>query len=614
MIVRQLRLLLCLLLVCQALAIAQSDWPNVGNDKGAMRYSTLAQIDRQTVKNLKVAWTFHTGGLNPAVRSSAMQCTPIVVDGVMYVTSPDTQVIALAADTGAERWRFDPKRGSQHRQLYNRGVAYWSEGASDGAKRILFATPDGVLYSLDARTGKLDPGFGTEGTIDLRAGVERNLRDLTYGVTSAPAIVGDLVILGFSLDEGYVGGPGDVRAFNVRTGKEAWRFHTVPRAGELGYETWGGDSGKDRGGVNSWSGATVDVERGLVFVGLGSAGFDFHGGDRPGGNLFANSVLALDARTGRRVWHYQVVHHDIWDYDMPAPPVLVRVRHGGRLVDGVAQVTKQGLVFLFDRVNGTPLFETIERPVPKSDVPGEQAAATQPVPVRPPAFARQGFGEDDITDISKAAHEAVKAKLKGVRLGSLYSPPSLEGTVYSPGTIGGGSWSGASFDPTTGWLYVNANNFPRVLKLEPTSDNKAPYRDRGALRLTDHEGYPGVKPPWGTLTSIDLNRGDIRWQVVLGEFPELTARGIRPTGTPNLGGSIVTAGGVVFIGATMDEHVRAFDSATGQLLWQHKLPFGGYATPSTYAVNGRQFLVIAAGGGGKLGTASGDAYVAFALQ
>jgi quinoprotein glucose dehydrogenase len=294
--------------------------------------------------------------------------------------------------------------------------------------------------------------------------------------------------------------------------------------------------------------------------------------------------------------------------------VLVRVGHGGLLVDGVAQVTKLGLVFLFDRANGTPLFETIERPVPKSDVPGEQAAATQPVPVRPPAFARQGFGEDDITDISKAAREAVKAKLKDVRLGSLYRPPSLEGTVYSPGTIGGGSWSGASFDPTTGRLYVNANNFPRVLKLEPTSDSKARYLDRGALRLTDHEGYPGVKPPWGTLTSIDLNRGEIRWQVVLGEFPELTARGIRPTGTPNLGGSIVTAGGVVFIGATMDEHVRAFDSATGQLLWQHKLPFGGYATPSTYAVNGRQFLVIAAGGGGKLGTESGDAYVAFALQ
>lgn len=609
---RHTQLIFCFLFVCPSLA-AQTDWPNVGNDKGAMRYSALDQITRRNVKQLKPAWSFHSGGLNPAIRNSAIQCTPIVVDGVLYLTSPDTQVIALDAGKGSELWRFDPKRGGEHRQLHNRGVAYWSEARSDGAKRILFATPDGFLYSLDARTGRLDPRFGREGVVDLRAGIERELRDLTYGVTAAPAIFEDLVILGFSLDEGYVGGPGDVRAFDVRTGQQVWRFHTVPRPNELGHETWKADSWRDRGGVNPWSGATVDVGRGLVFVGLGSAGFDFYGGDRKGHNLFANSTLALDARTGRRVWHYQVVHHDVWDYDLPYPPILVSVRHGGGTVDASAQITKQGFVFLFERATGKPLFDIVERTVPESDVPEEQAAPTQPFPSRPAAFARQGFNEDDVTDISKEARASVRAKLEGVRLGPLYTPASLRGTVYSPGTIGGGTWAGASFDPTTGSLYVNANNFPRVLKLRPTGKGSAPYRDTGQLRLTDSEGYPGVKPPWGTLTSIDLNLGTIKWQVALGEFPELTARGIAPTGTPNLGGSIVTAGGLVFIGATMDEKLRAFDSATGKLLWEHKLPFGGYATPSTYSVNGHQFVVIAAGGGGKLGTKSGDALVAFAL-
>jgi len=611
---RRLYLPLFVFLLCQPSALAQVDWPNVGNDKGAMRYSPLAQITRENVHDLEAVWTFHTGGLNPAVTNSAIQCTPIVVEGVMYLTSPDTQVIAVDAGTGRELWRFDPQRDWKHRSLYNRGVAYWSEDRRDGKSRILFATPEGSLYSLDARTGRLDPLFGRGGIVDLRGGIARDLRNLVYGVTAAPAIFKELVILGFSLDEGYLGGPGDIRAFDIRTGKEVWRFQTVPGPSEFGHGSWKGNSWKDRGGVNAWSGVTVDEGRGLVLAGLGSAGFDFHGGDRHGDNLFANSVVALDARTGRRVWHHQLVHHDIWDYDLPYPPVLVTVRHGDKPIEAAAQITKQGFVFLFDRLTGRPLFDIVEREAPKSDLPGERPAATQPVPVKPPAFARQGFTERDITNISRQANEAVRAKLKDARLGPLFTPPSLQGTVYSPGTIGGGTWSGASFDPTTGLLYVNANNFPRVLKLQPTSDTAAPYRDTGFLRLTDHQGYPGVKPPWGTLTAIDLNRGETRWQVSLGEFPELSALGIAPTGTPNLGGSIVTAGGLVFIGATMDEKVRAFDSATGKLLWERKLPFGGYATPSTYSVNGRQFVVIAAGGGGKLGTKSGDAFVAFALR
>jgi quinoprotein glucose dehydrogenase len=578
-----------------------------------MRYSPLAQVTRENVDDLEAVWTFRSGGLNPEVKNSAIQCTPIVVDGVMYLTSPDTQVIAVDAATGRELWRFDPKRGWKHPSLYNRGVAYWSENARAGAKRILVATPEGSLYSVDAQTGRLDRRFGRDGVVDLREGVDRDLRNLVYGVTAAPAVFEDIVILGFSLDEGYVGGPGDIRAFNVRTGVEVWRFQTIPRAPEPGHQSWARYSRESRAGVNAWSGVTIDVGRGLVLAGLGSAGFDFYGGDRPGDNLFANSVVALDARTGRRVWHYQIVHHDLWDYDLPYPPVLVAVRRDGRTVAAAAQITKQGFVFLLDRVTGTPLFEIVERGVPGSDLPGERAAETQPVPARPPPFARQGFSADDITNLSSEARESVRAKLKDVRLGAIYTPPTLQGTVYSPGTIGGGNWSGASFDPTTAILYVNANNLPRVLTLQPTSDSRAPYRDTGFLRLTDHEGYPGVKPPWGTLTAIDLNRGETKWQVPLGEFPELSARGIPPTGTPNLGGSIVTAGGLVFIGATMDEKVRAFDSVTGKLLWERKLPFGGYATPSTYSVDGRQFVVIAAGGGGKLGTKSGDAFVAFAL-
>lgn len=601
-------------LVCQASALAQVAWPNVGNDKGAMRYSPLTQITPQNVKDLEAVWTFHTGGLNPEVENSAIQCTPIVVEGVMYLTSPDTQVIALDAETGREVWRFDPQRRWKHRSLYNRGVAYWSDNKREGARRILFATPEGFLYSLDARTGLLDPDFGRRGIVDLREGIARDLRNVVYGVTAAPAVFENLVILGFSLDEGYVGAPGDIRAFDVRTGADVWRFQTIPRPPEPGHESWKGESSETRPGVNAWSGVTIDVERALVLAGLGSAGFDFYGGDRPGDNLFANSIVALDARTGRRVWHYQLVHHDLWDYDLPYPPVLVSVRHNGKRIDALAQITKQGFVFLLEREKGRPLFDIVERKVPQSDLPDERAAASQPVPLKPPPFARQGFTEDDFTNISSEARESVRAKLKSARLGPLYTPPGLNGTVYSPGTIGGGTWSGASFDPTTGILYVNANNFPRVLKLQPTSDKAAPYRDTGFLRLTDHQGYPGVKPPWGTLTAIDLNRGETRWQVVLGEFPELSARGIPPTGTPNLGGSIVTAGGLVFIGATMDEKIRAFDSATGRLLWERKLPFGGYATPSTYSMGGRQFLVIAAGGGGKLGTKSGDAFVAFALR
>ncbi len=592
---------------------AQSDWPYVGGDQGRMRYSTLNQINRTNVKGLREAWTFHTGGLKEKV-NSAIQCVPVVIEGVMYVTSPDTQVIALDAATGGELWRFNPKRGDKWRYLYNRGVAYWSDGKANGARRILFGIPDGRLYSLDARTGKPDSAFGKEGVVEMRAGIERNLTDLTYGTTSAPAVFEDLVILGLSVGEGHVSAPGDVRAFDVRTGKAVWSFRTVPQPGEFGHETWAKDSWRERGGANAWGGLSIDVRRGLVFAGLGSAAFDFYGGDRHGDNLFANSVVALDARTGKRIWHHQLVRHDVWDYDLPAPPTLVTVTHNGKRREAVAQVTKTGHVFLFDRATGQPLFEIREKPAPQSDVPGEQTAAMQVYPVKPPAFVRHGFSEKDVTDISPAARDFVLDKMKTMRFGPIFTPPSLRGTIQMPGLHGGATWSGASFDPTTGLLYINANDMPwQVYLTEATPDKTYKFGARGISWFKDKDGYPASKPPWGTLNAIDLNRGEIKWQVPLGEYPELVARGLPPTGTENFGGSIVTAGGLLFIGSTRDEKFRAFDKATGKMLWEHKLEAGAYAAPSTYSVNGRQYVVIAAGGGGKLATKTSDAYVAFAL-
>lgn len=633
-----LRLLLLSLL--GATCFAQGDWPNVGNDKGALRYSPLKQINRDNIKNLRVAWTYRTGDAGPE-NKTMIECTPVVVNGVMYITTAKVRVVALEAATGRELWKFDPFVSVPTTNVYpagngvNRGVAYW-EGASAAARltksaaaarlaqdngkraRILLATADGRLLSLDARTGKLDPAFGNQGTVDLRAGLGPGLQQaaarITYGATAPPAVFDNVVIVGISLGDGpppHV--PGDVRAFDVRTGQELWRFHTVPRPGEFGHETWAKESWQNRGGANAWSGASVDAKRGWVFVATGSAAFDFYGGDRRGDNLFANCVIALDARTGRRIWHYQIVKHDIWDYDLPAPPALVTVTQRGRKIDAVAQVTKTGYVFLFDRQTGKPLFDIEERAVPASDVPGEQTAATQRFPAQPPALVPQAFTAEMATDISPEAHAHVLNQLKTLRHGSIFTPITLQPTVVLPGLFGGFSWAGASFDPETGTLYANTNNIPRLMKLVATPDKPYPYRISSYERFNDAEGYPAVKPPWGLLNAIDLNRGQIRWQRVLGELPALKARGIPPTGTENLGGTVVTAGGLVFVAATKDEKFRAFDKRTGKLLWEHQLPAAGYATPSTYEANGKQLVVIAAGGGGKLLTKSGDAFVAFAL-
>jgi len=547
---------------------------------GQDRYSPLQQIRRDNVARLTVAWTLPTGD-----QGTTIECRPVIEDGIMYVTSPSLRVIALDAATGRIKWSYvtEPPKPLVGWTV-NRGVAYWQRGSQ---RRVLIGTPDGRLISLDAGNGRPDRAFGQGGIVDLKAGVTK----LSYGVTSAPAIFEDLVILGVAVGEGPApAAPGDIRAFDVRNGREVWRFHTVPQPGEFGHETWtggAGDSWKDRGGVNAWGGITVDEKSKLVFAGLGSPAFDFYGGDRKGANLFGNSVVALDARTGKRVWHFQTVRHDIWDYDLPTPPVLVKSQ--GK--EAVAQVTKTGHVWVLDSLTGVPLFGYDERAVPPSDVPGEEAWPTQIFPRKPPPIAPQQF------EPSEASPET-----RTLRCCSIFTPPSLQGTVTSPGFHGGANWSGAAWDPRTGFLYVNTNNVPNLTTLVPRKEGG--YGIKGYIRFLDQDGNPASKPPWGLLTAVDLNGGEIVWQKTLGDG----------NGSENLGGAMVTAGGLVFIASTKDEKFRAFDAATGDVLWEYKLPAGGYAAPVTYLVKGKQYVTIAAGGGGKLGTKRGDSFVTFALR
>ncbi len=579
------------------------DWVRVGNDQGGMRYSKLKLINRDNVKNLQPLWTYHSGD---NISGSTIECTPIVMDGVMYVTTPSLKIVALDAATGREIWKTDTHSGG-----VNRGVAYWSDKKANGKRRILMATPDARLHSLNARDGNPDPEFGKGGSVDLKSGIERDISKMGYGVTSAPTVFENLIILGFLVSEGQPGAPGDIRAFDARTGKEVWRFVTVPRPGEVGNDTWEVDSWRDRSGTNAWDGYNLDEKRGILYCGTGSAASDFYGADRKGANLFANCTLAVDIRTGKRLWHFQTTHHDLWDHDNPCPPVMVSVMHDGKRVDAVAQVTKTGYCYLFDRITGKPLFDVVEQAVPASDIPGEQAFPTQPMPVKPPPFSPTLFTKDDVTNISPESHDYTMHMLEGMKYGKPNLPPSVQGSVVSPGFHGGANWSGASFDPTTGLLYVNSNNVIYVASLKPNLSGG--YDFGGYNYFFDQLGYPANKPPWGNLTAIDLNKGEFAWRIPLGEYPELKAKGVPQTGTENFGGTIVTEGGLVFIGATKDEKFHAFDKSTGKLLWDYKLPSGGYATPSTYMVNGRQYVVIAAGGGGKLRTKSGDTYMAFGL-
>jgi quinoprotein glucose dehydrogenase len=681
---------------------AGKDWPIYGGNSKANRFSTLRQINTENVKNMQVAWEFHTGDTS-SENPSQIQCHPIIVNGFLYATTPLLKVFALDGATGKMKWIFDPFENVEPQYHSNRGVVYWEK---EDDKRILF-TAGSHLYAINAVTGKLITSFGEDGKVNILEGLDQDASGL-YVVPTSPGIVyKDLLILGARVSENNDAAPGHVRAFDILTGKRKWIFHTIPHPGEYGYDTWPKDAFKTVGGANVWTGFSLDEERGLVFLPTGSPSYDFYGKNRPGENLFGNCLIALKAETGERVWHYQTVHHDIWDRDLPCQPNLVTITKDGKKIDAVAQATKSGFIFLFERETGKPLFPIEERPFPSSDLPGEQTWPTQPIPLKPEPFARQDFKESDINNLVPESYPEFLEKYKKSKSLGQFVPPSKEGTIIFPGFDGGAEWGGNSIDPETGIMYINSNEMPWILTMidvedpkkgnssaqklytlncgpchgsdrmgdqhnfpslvgigkkysheeikriintgkgrmpsfkqisekdkdllidflmdiEPSVESRRtelkeiakegdfPYIHTGYNRFMDKNGYPGIKPPWGTLNAIDLNTGDYVWKVPLGEYEELTKKGIPPTGTENYGGPINTAGGLIFIGATKDEKFRAFDKKTGKVLWETKLPAGGYATPSTYEVNGKQYVVIAAGGA-KMGTKAGDSYIAFTL-
>jgi len=617
---------------CVGQSVSNDEWRSYGHDAGGVRYSPLDQINRQNVAKLKRAWTIHTGEVTPDMRNTdnhqipAFEATPIEVDGVLYFSTPGTRVIAVEAETGNKLWEYDMQDGkaTSRKFLQHRGVAYWEGQSSDGRgtdKRILFGTFDGRLIGLDARTGKLCPDFGIGGVIHLREGMADRWPNRDYSVTSPPAIYKDLVIIGAQLQEYPPHGPsGAVRAFDVRTGKLVWKFDTIPGPGQPGHETWEDDSWKDRSGTNVWSIMSVDAERSMVFLPIGSPTYDFYGGDRKGRNLFGNSLVALNAGTGKLIWYFQMVHHDLWDYDLPAQPSLVTVRRGGQEIPAVAQVTKMGFVYLLDRLTGKPLFPVEERPVPASLIPGESTSPTQPFPLKPPPLVRISLTPEDLTRVTPESRKLCTEEFGPILPGRIFTPEGPELTVIVPGTLGGATWSGTSFDPSTAYLFVNANEVPAVGAMKPQpAGSPVPFRRTTRsgeyARFWDGSRYPCVQPPWGTLSAVDLNTGEIAWKVALGEFDELTAKGIPQTGTPNLGGSIATASGLVFIAGSNDSRFRAFDARTGRVLWETRLEASGHATPMTFRSrkSGRQYVVIAAGGGGYFSRTVSDTLAAYAL-
>jgi glucose dehydrogenase len=590
------------------------DWPSVGRDPGAQRFSPLAQIDARNVSTLRQAWSFDT-------RSADLQVTPIVVAGVMYLTG-GSSVFALEPETGRQIWKYDAGE-----PVGRRGVAWWP-GAAGMAPRLYTGVGDGRMVALDARTGAVATAFGVRGFVDLKASVRGDV-DGTFKLITPPAIYRDILITGGSNGElePSAGLYGDIRGWDARTGKLLWSFHTVPRAGEPGVETWEGESWKNRSGTNAWSYLTVDAERGLVFAPTGSPTSDFYGADRRGRNLYANCLIALDARTGALKWFQQLVHHDIWDWDVPAAPTLIEVYRDGRRIPAVAQITKMSTLFIFDRVTGEPLFGMEERPVPQSDLPGEATSPTQPFPLQPPPLSRTTF--DPAADLYAASpeHAAYCRDLwdqHRMFTKGMFTPPRLgETMVMFPSTLGGGNWSGLSYDAGRGLVFANVMNLGQVARMIARRDpatgavtytRSSPWGGAYARFWNPETRMPCSAPPFGELIAVDVNRAAIAWRVPLGAFDDLTARGVPPTGTPNIGGTIATAGGVVFIAASIDGRFRAFDSANGRTLWETTLEASGHATPMTFlGRDRRQYVVIAAGGDGLLRSAPGSKIVAFTL-
>ena len=691
-------------------------WPQYKGSNENIHYSSLTQVDTTNVKQLQVAWQYHTGDADTA-NHSQIQCNPIIIDGILFGVSPKMKLFAADAKTGKEKWQFNPfdSMAADKKMFFilnnSRGVAYWSDGAND--KRIYY-TAGSDLYCIDAATGKIIAGFADSGRLDLHNDLDRDVKDLFVTSTSPPIIFNDLLIIGTRVDEGQHAAPGHIRAYDTRTGKRQWIFHTIPHPGEYGYDTWKDSAAyKYVGGANAWSGFSLDKKRGIVFACTGSASYDFYGGKRIGNDLFANCILALDAATGRRIWHFQSVHHDVWDRDIPSPPALVTINRDGKKIDALAVTTKSGFIYVLERETGKPVFDIEERKVPATtDLAGDQLSATQPLPVKPVPFMRQVFTEKDINPLlPDSSHQEVKKRLASYKSDNMFNAPSLQGTVVFPGLDGGAEWGGPSFDPQTGILYINANemawiiqaipvtnkapanenylqagqrlyqancmtchgpgrkgsgNFPSLINIKTkytplafdtlmqsgrrmmpsfnrldeterkaiasfvleTSEKskmfadstkqkddapfKVPYTITGYNKFLSREGYPAIAPPWGTLNAVDLNTGEYVWKKILGNDPEFSNGSKTPTGTENYGASVVTAGGLLFIAAAKDGKFRAFNKTNGKLLWEADLPAPGFATPAIYELDGRQYIVIACGGG-KMKTASGDSYVAFAL-
>ena len=594
------------------------DWPVYRGDPKGNQYAPLAQIHAANVHRLQPVWTYRTGDAN---QRSTMHANPVVVNGVMYVTTPSLKAVALDAATGRELWTFDPAKHNNGNvvRLRNRGVTYWK--GTEG-ERIFHFVKDRV-YAVNAKTGALIASFGKNGFIDLRQDLGVDPATAVIEMTSPGAVFRNFLVIASRVNESYDASPGHIRAYDTVSGKLQWIFHTIPREGQIGHDTWKWVKGENYGGANAWGGVTIDEQRGWVFAATGSATEDFYGGFRKGNNLFANSVLALDAATGERKWHYQTVRHDLWDYDNPPAPILVTLRTGTTSRDAVVQLTKMGFTFVLDRETGQPLFPVQEIHVPGSTVPGEETAPTQLIPLKPQPLVRQSLTEADLTNITPEAHAHALKEFRKYLSGPIYTPPSLQGTITTPGHLGGSEWHGASFDPLLNMLYVNVNEAPTINRLRAlpktgageirTAGAPDRYTIDGYPLFLDPHGVPAISPPWGTLNAIDLVKGEIVWKVPLGEYPQLAAKGIRNTGTLNFGGAVATAGGVIFVAATADEKIRAFEKHSGKVLWEHQLPAGGYATPSVYMVGGRQYVVIAAGGSGKNATKSGDSIIAFAL-
>lgn len=585
----------------------QTDWEAFGHDPGATRYSTLHQINNQNVQKLLPIWKFNTGE-----RGRPFEVTPLVVNNVMYVMTPSQHIVALEPETGRQLWSFDAHvdKGS-----VGRGVAFWPGDETTGP-RIVFGTDKAQLLALDAKTGELVKEFGNNGVVVFDPAIVARYPHARYAITSPPAIYKNLVITGPELPEGPSHGPpGEVRAFDVKTGKPVWCFDPLQHFDRTGKPTWGPQGWRDRTGPSVWGFYTVDLQTGSIFIPIGNPADSFYGADRPGKNLYANSVVALDAATGKLRWFYQMVHHDTSDYDVAAPPTLINVDRNGQSIPAVTEITKMGLLFILDRRTGAPLFGVTERAVPQSDVPGEKSWPTQPFPLKPPPLARNSMTEADLSDLSPESRQFCTELLRKYPNKGPYTPFLLNGSTVFPSTMGGGNWGGVAFDPHLHLIVVNTSSIGsigRMMKAPPGSavdgTDGMPYRNEGGYqRFVDQDHYPCNRPPWGELTAVNADTGDIAWRVPLGSYDELERRGIRHTGAPGIGGPIVTGGQLVFIGATNDSHFHAVDSRTGRELWTAKLDASGQATPITYlGRDGKQYVVIASGSTGHFRSVGPD--------